>query len=109
MMPSETQEAFMGGIGSGARRSTHIGNVEEMLALDIRILRRLGVVRTGECTCDPVQWSIAGLSALSQRLRVDLSGIGRRGGMTISGDRPESASHPSVSLDLVPSPFGGHL
>lgn len=29
----------MGGIGSGARRSTHIGNVEEMLALDIRTLR----------------------------------------------------------------------
>src|SRR3546814_2376883 len=108
MMPSETQEAFMGGIGSGARRSTHIGNVEEMLALDIRILRRLGVVRTGECTCDTVQWSIDGLSALSPRLRVDLSDIERGGGMTISGHMPDSAINQRVAIEMVPSPFGGH-
>src|SRR3546814_17640310 len=107
MMPSETQEAFMGGIGSGARRSTHIGNVEEMLALDIRILRRLGVVRTGECTCDTVQWSIDGLSALSPRLRVDLSDIERGGGMTIIGPMPDSALHPRVALEMVPSPLSG--
>jgi len=69
MMPSEMKEAFMGGIGSGARRSTHIGNVEEMLALDVRVLRRLGVVRPGECTCDTVLWSIGGLSPSSARLR----------------------------------------
>ena len=31
----------MGGIGSGATRSTHIGNVEDVPALDIRFLRRL--------------------------------------------------------------------
>src|SRR3546814_8518225 len=58
MRLSEMMEAFMGGIGSGARRSTHIGNVEQMLALDIRALRRLSVVRPGECTCDTVHWSI---------------------------------------------------
>ncbi|QPQ55430.1 hypothetical protein IC614_02125 [Allosphingosinicella flava] len=66
MMLSKTQEIFMGGIGSGARRSTHIGNVEQTLALDIRILRRLGVVRPGECMCDTVHCSI-GASALPVR------------------------------------------
>jgi hypothetical protein len=108
MMPSETQEAFMGGIGSGARRSTHIANVEQMLALDIRILRRLGVVRPGECTCDTVQWSIGGLSASSARLRIDLSDIARGGGMTISGDLPDGAINQRVAIEMVPSPFGGH-
>ena len=98
----------MGGIGSGARRSTHIGNVEQMLALDIRILRRLGVVRPGECTCDTVQWSIGGLSASSARLRIDLCDVERGGGMTISGDMPDGGIKQHVGIEMVPSQFGGH-
>ena len=97
----------MGGIGSGARRSTHIGNVENMLALDIRILRRLGVVRAGECTCDAVQWSIGGLSASGVRLRIDLSDFERGGVMAISGDMPDGAIKQHVAIEMVPSPFGG--
>lgn len=98
----------MGGIGSGARRSTHIGNVEESLALDIRVLRRLGVVRPGECTCDTVHWSIGGLSASSVRLRVDLSDIERGGVMAITGNVPDGAIKQRVAIETVPSPFGGH-
>lgn len=98
----------MGGVGSGARRSTHIGNVEEMLALDIRILRRLGVVRAGECTCDTVHWTIGGLSASSARLRVDLGDIERGGMMTIIGDMTDGAVNQHVAIEMVPSPFGGH-
>lgn len=98
----------MGGIGSGARRSTHIGNVEQMLALDIRTLRRLGVVRPGECTCDTVQWSIGGLSASCVRLRVDLSDIERGGVMVITGNMPDCAIKQCVAIEMVPSPFGGH-
>lgn len=98
----------MGGFGSGARRSTHIGNVEEMLALDIRALRRLGVVRAGECVCDTVRWSIGGLSASSVRIRVDLSDIERGGGATITGDMPGSAVNQHVAIEMVPSPFGGY-
>lgn len=97
----------MGGIGSGARRSTHIGNVEEMLALDIRVLRRLGVVRSGECTCDTVQWSIGGLSASSARLRIDLSDIERGGGVAIIGKMPDGAINQHVAIEIVSSPFGG--
>lgn len=98
----------MGGTGSGARRSTHVGNVEEMLALDIRALRRLGVVRPGECICDTVRWSIDGLSASSARLRIDLSDIERGGVMAIIGDMPDGAIKQHVAIEMVPSPFGGH-
>lgn len=98
----------MGGIGSGARRSTHIGNVEQMLALDIRILHRLGVARLGECTCDTVHWSFGGLSASSARLRIDLSDIERGGGVTITGDMPDGAIKQNVAIEMMPSPFGGH-
>lgn len=97
----------MGGIGSGARRSTHIGNVEESLALDIRALRRLGVVRPGECTCDTVQWSIGGLSASSVRLRIDLSDIERGGVMAIVGEMRDGAINQHIAIEMVPSPFGG--
>jgi hypothetical protein len=108
MMPSETQEAFMGGIGSGARRSTHIGNVEEMLALDIRALRRLGVIAPGECIIDTLHWSIGGLRTASARLRIDLSDIERGGTMTVIGDMADGAINQHVAIEMVPSPFGGH-
>lgn len=98
----------MGGVGSGAQRSTHIGNVEEMLALDIRALRRLGVVRAGECVCDTVRWSIGGLSESSARLRVDLSDIERGGVMSITGDMCDGAIDQRVAIEMMPSPFGGH-
>lgn len=98
----------MGGIGSGARRATHIGNVEEMLALDIRVLRRLGVVRPGECMCNAVQWPIGGLSASSARLRADLGDIERGGVMAIIGEMPDGAINQHVAIEMVPSPFGGY-
>lgn len=98
----------MGGIGSGTRRSTHIGNVEQMLALDIRILRRLGVVRPGVCICDTVHWLIGGLSASSARLRVDLSDIERGGVMAISADLPDGTTKQKVAIEMMPSAVGGH-
>ncbi|MFC4291364.1 hypothetical protein ACFOWX_02930 [Sphingorhabdus arenilitoris] len=98
----------MGGIGSGARRSTQIGNVEEMLALDIRVLRRIGLVCQGECIIDIVCWTINGLSAASARLRVDLSDIERGGSMTIWGDMPDGAIKQHVAIEMMPTPFGGY-
>lgn len=98
----------MGGIGSGARRSTHIGNVEDVLALDIRKLRRLGVARLGECICDTIYWSIDGLSAPSAHLRIDLSDIDRSGMMTITGAMPDGAIKQHIAIELIPAPLGGH-
>lgn len=97
----------MGSIGSGARRSTNIGNVEDMLALDIRALRRLGVVQAGECMCDTVRWSIGGLSVPSVHLRVDLSEIERDGAMTIIGDMSDGPIRQQIAIEGVPSSLGG--
>lgn len=97
----------MGGIGSGARRSTHVGNVEDMLALDIRVLRRLGVVQAGECLCDTVRWSIGGLSVSSVRLRVDLSDIERGGTMTMTGAMSDAPISQQIAIEGVPSSLGG--
>lgn len=98
----------MGGIGSGARRSTNIGNIEEMLALDIRALRRLGVIAPGECIIDTLHWSIGALRAASARLRIDLSDIEGGGVMTIIGDMTDIAINQHVAIEMVPSTFGGH-
>lgn len=98
----------MGGVGSGARRSTHIGNVEEMMALDIRALRRLGVIAPGECIIDTLHWSIGGLSTACARLRIDLSDIERGGVMTSIGEMANGTINQHVAIEMVPSPFGGH-
>lgn len=98
----------MGGIGSGAQRTTHIGNVEDTLALDMRALRRLGVVRRGECICETVQWSISGLNASSARLRTDLSDIERGGVMTIAMHTPDGTIKQDVAIEMVPTAVGGH-
>lgn len=98
----------MGGMGSGARRTTRVADVEDMLALDIRVLRRLGVIRIGECIIDTVHWSKRGLSTLSARLRTDLSMIERGGVMTITGVMPSGTIKQHVAIELVPSAYGGH-
>jgi len=97
----------MGGIGSGARRLTNVGNVEDTLALDIRALRRLGVVRAAECVCDAVRWSIGGLGTSSARLRVDLSDIERGGMMTVTGDMPDGTIKQRIAIEGLPSSLGG--
>lgn len=98
----------MGGIGSGAPRSTKVGDVEDALAIDIRQLRRLGVVRLGECVCDTICWSIDGLSTSSARVRVDLSDIERGGTMTITSDMPDGAIKQHIGIELMTASLGGH-
>lgn len=97
----------MGGFGSGARRSAHVGDVENALALDIRVLRRLGLVRTGECIIDTVHWRVAGLSTASARLRIDLSDVERCGVMSIMGDMPNGPIKQQIAIKGSPSRFGG--
>lgn len=97
----------MGGIGSGAGRSKHIGNVEDVLSLDVRVLRRLEVVRAGECVCNTVRWSIDSLCAPSARLRIDLSDIERGGVMTIVAHMPDGTINQSIAIEAVPSALGG--
>lgn len=97
----------MGGVGSGARRVANVGNVEDVLALDIRALRRLGVVRAGECIIDTLHWSMGGLSASSVRLRIDLSDIECGGTMTVAGNMPNGTIKQTIAVEGVPSSLGG--
>lgn len=98
----------MGGMGSGAKRSTRVADVEDALALDIRVLRRLGALRAGECMIDTVHWSKRGLRTASARLRTDLSVIERGGVMTITGTMPDGAIKQHVAIEPVASSYGGH-
>lgn len=97
----------MGGLGSGAQRSKHIGNVEDMIAIDIRVLRRLGFIRPGECVIDTIRWSNGGLSAPSARLRVDLCHVERGGVMLIEYSDSISAIKQSIAVYAVLSGLGG--
>ena len=98
----------MGGIGSGARRSTRVGNVEDMLAIDIRTLRRLGVLQPGECIIDTVHWSKRGLEVACARLRADLSEIEHGGTVTITGAMPDGPIKQLIAIYALPSAYGGH-
>lgn len=91
-----TMEMNMGGVGSGRQRSTHNGDVEDVLALDIRALRRLGLIRPGECVIDTICWSIGGPSALRARLRIDLSDIERSCTLRIA------TKHPNGTIRSMP-------
>jgi hypothetical protein len=97
----------MGGVGSGAPRVTNVGNVEDVLALDIRRLRRLGLARTGECVISDVHWSVDGLRASSARLRVDLSDIERGGSVAIAGSMSGGTVRQTVAITPVPTTIGG--
>ncbi len=97
----------MGGIGSGAQRSARVGDVEEVLALDIRALRRLGALQAGECIIDTVHWPRRGLRGASVRLRSDLSTVDRGGVVTISGMMPDGAVMQDIAIESVPAGFGG--
>lgn len=101
-------EVTMGGVGSGAKRSTNVGNVDDAIALDIRVLRRLGAVRPGECIIDDVYWSKRGLRTASARLRADVSVIERGGVMTITGTMPDGAIKQHVAIEPVASAYRGH-
>jgi hypothetical protein len=98
----------MGGIGSGARRTTNVGNVEDTLAIDIRALRRLGALRRGECVITPVRWAMHGPSTPSGRLRVDLSEPEHGSTMTVVAMMPGGQVDQRIGIVLVAAPLGGH-
>jgi hypothetical protein len=98
----------MGGIGSGARRTTKVGNVEDVPAVDIRALRRLGALTYGECVITPVLWAKHSLSASNGHLRLDLSEPEAGGTLTINALMAGSQLRQQVDLDLVLAPLGGH-
>jgi hypothetical protein len=63
----------MGGINSGRRRTIHIGAVEHYPSIDLRILKRAGLLRGGECTYDTLSWRNQAPNAFQARILIDLS------------------------------------
>ena len=95
-------ETIMGGPNSGRRRPVQYGNVEQFPALDLRILRRAGLMRPGECTYTRLTWRNQASSASSVRAFVDLSDD-RHASIRLRGDDIDQ----DIAIVVVPSGFGG--
>jgi hypothetical protein len=93
----------MGGINSGRRRSVHRGAVEQFPAIDLRILRRAGLLRPGECTYDTLRWQNQAPEALSARIFIDLSDTGDASMRVINA----GAINQRMAIECVPCPYGG--
>lgn len=97
------REAIMGGINSGRKRSVHRGAVEQFPVIDLRVLRRAGLLKPGECTYDTLRWRNQELEALEVRIFVDLSDADDAS-IRIAGD----VRNQRAAIECVPCPYGGH-
>lgn len=97
----------MGGINSGRRPTSHLGTVEHTLFIDMRVLRRLGLVRAGECMIDTLRWSKGGLRIAEGRVRVDLSDTDCEN-VAITAQTPHGTIKQRIAIEAIPCRFGGH-
>ncbi len=93
----------MGGINSGRRRSVHRGAVEQFPVIDLRVLKRAGLLKPGECTYNTLCWRNQGLETLEVRIFVDLSDADDAS-IRIAGDVPDQRAQ----IECAPCPFGGY-
>ena len=96
----------MGGINSGRRRTIQRGAIEQFPAIDLRILRRAGLLRGGECTYTTLHWGNQALQALSARIFIDLSN-NDDASMRIIGSGDDGSTAQRVAIECAPCPFGG--
>lgn len=96
----------MGGINSGRQRSIHRGAVEQYPAIDLRIIRRAGLLRAGECTYTTLHWRNQAPQALSVRIFVDLSDTGDAS-IRIVGGGHDGGITQRAAIECVPCPYGG--
>lgn len=93
----------MGGINSGRRRSVHRGAVEQFPVIDLRVLKRAGLLKPGECTYDTLRWRNQDLEAFEARIFVDLSDADDAS-IRIAGD----VLAQRAAIECVPCPYGGY-
>jgi hypothetical protein len=96
----------MGGINSGRRRSVHRGAVEQYPSIDLRVLRRAGLLRANECTYTTLHWQNQAPEALGVRIFIDLSDTGDAS-MRVVGSGDHGAISERVAIECVPCPYGG--
>ena len=95
------RETIMGGINSGQRRSVHRGAVEQFPVNDLRMLKRAGLLKPGECTYDTLCWRNQDLEVLEVRIFVDLSDEDDAS-IRIAGHVPDQRA----AIECVPCPYG---
>jgi hypothetical protein len=96
----------MGGVNSGRRRTIHRGAVEQYPAIDLRVLRRAGLLSAGQCTYTTLHWGNQAPEALSVRIFIDLSDA-RDASMRIVRSEDYGAMAERVAIECVPCPYGG--
>jgi hypothetical protein len=96
----------MGGVNSGRRRSIHRGAVEQYPVIDLRVLRRAGLLSAGQCTYTTLHWGNQALEALSVRIFIDLSDTADAA-MRIVVSADDGATIDRVAIECVPCPYGG--
>jgi hypothetical protein len=96
----------MGGANSGRRRGVHRGCVEQFPTIDLRVLRRAGLLSAGQCTYTTLHWGNQAPGALSARIFIDLSDTGDAS-LRIVGLEDVGASTQRVAIECVPCPYGG--
>jgi hypothetical protein len=97
----------MGGINSGRRPTTNVGTVEATPFLDIRSLRRLGLIHPGECTCDTLRWSNGAGIVAEARVSVDLSDVGSAT-IRIAAVIVATPLKQCIAIEAIDCHFGGH-
>ena len=97
----------MGGINSGRRPTTNVGTVEAMTFLDMRALRRLGLIHPGECTYDTLRWSNGARIVAEARVSVDLSDIGSAT-IRIAAITPATPFKQRIAIEAIDCHFGGN-
>ena len=89
----------MGDINSGRQRSVHRGAVEQFPVIDLRVLKRAGLLKPG----DMLRWRNQDLEALEVRIFVDLSDADEAS-IRIAGDVADQRA----AIECVPCPLRGY-
>lgn len=99
----------MGNVLSGRRRTRNRGTVERAMGLDMRHLRRIGLVRPSARAESVIGWTFRGAPAGSVSLAIDLRNplAGFAELRFVAGGQPD-ATPQRIEIDATPCRFGGH-
>ena len=97
----------MGGINSGRKRSVNRGAMEQFPSIDLRVLKRAGLIQFGECTYDTSYWQNQDLKALSVRILIDLSEQ-NDASIKIIRNVDGLERKEIITIECAPCPFGSH-
>lgn len=84
----------------------HRGAVEQFPAIDLRVLRRAGLLSAGQCTYTTLHWQNQAPEGPSVRIFIDLSDAGDAS-MRIIRPGDHGAISERVAIECAPCPYGG--